>query len=521
MNILASRRLFGHIKSLIHFDHPYYAGLDSLKASKGIPDEASNEHWSFHGRGTFEGGVHRTLPNDTTKFGWRSWVTYSDDDYAYCTNAYSTFKLNSQGDYEIECFIQPVDATAGNIIRFMTGSNTAFAISRDSSGKIKLVASAWNLNATGSAVIGTNSWHHLRVRISNNTATLYADGASSLTASLTANTAINVTECRVGGFNGYIDEFVYRDALDATPAVPSSAYKGRLDIAAMGGFGTGKHGALKVTSGQSIAINAQAQSLNEGETGNTKIKVSSWSNATLGTPSEGDELMFLIQSRTASSPDDLTGKFAFRYITSINGTNITLDRPLDDDFPLTEARQNYYVRIFHIPHFTSVTIDEGGKLLGRLLGLCAFRCAGNVNVKGSICPASTSLSPKVDNVLLTHSDLPDRFIPSSGGGVMIFCGGTLSCTTGVIGRSPQAHAKANKFGRGGNGSGQQGGIIMGGNASNGTVANWKNYGPCVLIAANTIAIEGDSMSTGGLHATSSTGTGQYSGLLYMAGNFAS
>ena len=104
---------------------------------------------------------------------------------------------------------------------------------------------------------------------------------------------------------------------------------------------------------------------------------------------------------------------------------------------------------------------------------------------------------------------------------MIFCGGTLSCTTGVIGRSPQAHAKANKFGRGGNGSGQQGGIIMGGNASNGTVANWKNYGPCVLIAANTIAIEGDSMSTGGLHATSSTGTGQYSGLLYMAGNFAS
>ncbi len=494
--------------------------------NNGLRDEASNEFWSFYGNATLDGSCYNvySVPSGSAKFGWRAFRSMSTNDYTACSNSYGTFKLNSQGNYEIECFIQPVDSTAGNIVAFLAGNNPAFTISREASGKIKLTCSAWDLNASGALVIGSNSWHHIRVRISNNSAMLYVDGVSAITANLTANVSLNITECRIGGFNGYIDEFVYRDALDSTTDVPTSQYKAQLDISAMGGFGSGKHGALYIPAGQSVAVNAYSQGLYEGDTGNKKIKVWAWNNGSLGTPNTGDELMFLIQSRTSASADELTGKYAFRYITACDGTNITLDRPLDDDFSLTEARQNYYVRIYHIPHFTSVNIEEGGKLWGRLLGLGAFRCTGNVTVKGAICPNNNSLSAKVDNVLLTHADLPDRFIPSAGGGFMIFCGGTLSCSsTGIIGRRSELHAKANAYGRGGNGggsTGQQGGIMKGGNASDGTLPNWKNYGPCILIAANNISVDEPSISTGGLNGSSTSAPGQYSGLLYIAGNFA-
>lgn len=525
---MTSRRLFGHIKSLLHFDFPYYNGSDkSLMASAGVHDDASHEHWNFVGNATLNGGPYRnySIPSGAPKFGWRALVTYSASDYISCSNSYNTFTLKSQGTCELECFIQAVDSTAGNLISFLNGNNSVFTVSRDISGKIKLTASAWGLNAMGTAIIGTNSWHHIRVRITDNTAMLYVDGDLCLSTALTANITLTITECRIGGFNGFIDEFVYRDAADVTNSVPTSIYQGQLDILAMGGFGTGKHGALIVKAGQSRAINAYCQSILKCANGSSAITLgyTGWNNAALGTPGEGDEIMILVQARNENSPDELAGKYAFRYITSADGNNLTLDRPLDDDFLITEARQNYTLYVYHIPHFSSVTIEDGATLQGRFLGLCAFRCSGNVHISGVIAPANNTPHIKNDNVLLTPSDLPDRFIMSMGGGVMIFCGGTLTVSkSGIIGRTATNHANSAEYGRGGDGggsSGTKGGIMRGGNASDGTKPNWKNHGPCILIVAPSISADSDSISSGGLHGVGNSSPGQYAGLCYFAGNF--
>ena len=524
---MRSRRYFGHIKSLLHFDFPYYhTGTSSLKSSVGAWDDASPEFWEYNGKAKLDGSIGRdySVPSGSPKFGWKSLQTASSSDYIAGSNSAGTFALSPNSNSEIECFIQPVDATAGNIVAFMNGNTSVFSISRETSGKIRLTCSAWNLNALGSAEISTNSWHHLRIRITDNTAYLFVDGVQCLNAALTPGGYLNITECRIGGFNGYIDEFVFRDAIDSTNTVPSAAYKARLDISAMGGWGDGRHGTLNVKSGVKQRINAYT-SIASGKSGSSEITrtADGW-HSVIGTPGEGDELLILIQAKGADTPDELAGRYAFRHILSTSGNNIILDSPLDDDFSLTEALRDYRVYLIHIPNYSSVNIESGGQLLGQFQGLCAFRCTGNVTVSGCIAPYGNSAVLKKDNVLLTPESLPDRFIMSNGGGVMAFCGGKFKVNDGgIVGKTPEAHANSAGIGRGGKGGGNGdnilGGIMRGGYATDGTPPNWKNHGPIILIAANQICSEASYISGGGINGTGNSSPGQYSGLVYFAGTF--
>lgn len=516
-----NRRNFGHIKSLLHFNFPY-----TDITTPGLKDEASPEIWTAHGNVTTSGRYQPVKRSTSPKFGWR--CVYSPDSISWVsgTNNAGTFTLGGGLTSEFECFVKPDASSAGNIISFISGSTETLSISRTTAGTLNLSspASFWNINLTGTTTLTAGAWHHVKVRASGSNITLILNANQELSGTINTNN-LNVTECRIGGITGgYIDEFVFRDA-QSLDDVPQDPYNGQISIERIGGFGTGRHGTLTVPANTTKTINAYGTIASS--TNSKTFTVSSWIPGSLGLPQASDELMIYLLNRRYGAPQDLAGLYAFRLIASIDGNTFTLDRPITDEFNLVDALRDYTAYAVHVPHFQNVTIDKNGALLGQFRGLCVFRASGNVTVNGNIYAAPNSAPARTDSLTISHSDLPDRFLMSSGGGVMIFCGGTLSTSeTGLIG-----HASTQDFnhltGRGGKGGnspsneGQDGGIMAGGAAGNGALPSPLVHGPSIFVVAQNLTLTHRTMSNGGLNGTSGNNPtpGHYAGPMHISGRW--
>lgn len=146
------------VKCLLHFEELYR-------------DEISIETW----------------PQDTSsavplrlgviaKFGHKSLYPYQNS--LVGTNNSGIWNLNSNGNYEIEFFIYPTANECGNSMFSLWGNNSYLSLGFYGDGTIYFSKSGnWDYSSTnGTTVLAVNEWHHIILRISNQTAKVFIDG---------------------------------------------------------------------------------------------------------------------------------------------------------------------------------------------------------------------------------------------------------------------------------------------------------------------------------------------------------
>lgn len=407
---------------------------------------------------------------------------------------------NFDGTLCAEIWINIQSSTAGNILAVSNGGDEIFSLSLTASRNVKFSSNNWNISVTSENPITLNSWHHIRLAVSYNSVAVYADGVQIISTNGGAE-SFAFTMVRIGGANALYDEFILRDNIP-TFTVTSQPYNLALDITKMGGFGTGRDGELIIDSG-SISVNTcgHVTAVNS-----KNFTVASWLRATYKPARDinaGDEVMFLVLQKSNGS-DELCGLYAFRNIISIDGNKFTADAPVNEEFDMAEAMNNYLVYCYKILHFSKA--DISANLLTNHY-VAAFRCSGDINFTGGTKAHDGTVTARSDSHNLTHSDLPDRMIPSAGN-IIITCGGKFSAPEGARLGHEKAGTITHPAGYGGR-------VINGENCimipySPSSTA----YGFNILIAAKRLAIDKNALAYG------ARATNWYSGLCYLAGDLA-
>ncbi|MBQ6971825.1 MAG: hypothetical protein IJP86_05655 [Synergistaceae bacterium] len=424
-------------------------------------------------------------------------MTQSADDYVHASNT-GAFTVSGTDKFTLEIFADFLSSSAGNIISFMAGTSQALSITLEASRILKVSVPNWGITFTGADIPALSAWHHIRLTSNGADLSLWLDGALEGRANLTGTSQLQVTECRIGGCHALLDEFAFRDG-DAGAGVPFEPFRLSLDITKAGGFGTGRDGALNLTSANAFTVNTRGR---VKEASGVNMQVISWTAANyFKTVNPGDELMFLVTCRNDSFPStDLAGLYAFRDVVAVNDTYITVDRPITDEFDMTEALASYIVTAYKIPHLSSLSFTGQARFNWDVF---AVRSSGDVSWNGATYVEKHDL--RRDSIALSHSDLPDRMIPSAGN-ILIFCGGTFTAPEGArIG-----HTKAGSITRGpgiGGSTLWDNPIMVG--------AETLRYAECnILIAAKRLRIDQSALAYG------ATISSRYSGLCYLAGDFA-
>ena len=221
--------------SLLHFDFPYFA-----EKGDGCRDEIGFINWERTSGVKFCGSE---IPYDeqfAPKFGYRCMKTTDAATYLLGTGSTEIFNMSDAKKYIIEMFIYPKDD--GNILALYSGSNAAFVL-KIASSKLQTVQGSTTTTSTNNLTL--NQWQHIAVKINNSDISLFINGTESDSNAFTSIN--NISSVRLGGFNGYIDEFLFREN-ETDITVPAEPHKGILDINAMGGTGDSKHGSANYTS---------------------------------------------------------------------------------------------------------------------------------------------------------------------------------------------------------------------------------------------------------------------------------
>lgn len=97
-----SRRNFGTVKSLLHFDYPYFN-----EPNDGLDDEVGLLNWSKSSNNVKLAGTQIPYAlNAAPKFGYRCAYFTDASSYIQTNNTNGVFNLAPSGDYEFECFVK-------------------------------------------------------------------------------------------------------------------------------------------------------------------------------------------------------------------------------------------------------------------------------------------------------------------------------------------------------------------------------------------------------------------------------
>ncbi|MBQ7594089.1 MAG: C-type lectin domain-containing protein [Synergistaceae bacterium] len=226
-------RKFGTIKSLLHFDYPYFN-----EPNDGLGDEVSGETWTRIGNTKLAGNEIPYDVQGTPKFGYRCAYFPDVNSSIRGTNTSGIFNLSPSGSYEIEAFVKY--SGAGNI--FTIGD---LILSVNSSRQLTL------LSETSTTTLTANIWQHILLRLKKGTAKVFLDGVEILSASMTSS--VSPSTVTLGGFIGYMDEFCFKhSAGTGAPIVPTQPYSGKLNVNKVGGFGTGSDGDVTISANSQI-----------------------------------------------------------------------------------------------------------------------------------------------------------------------------------------------------------------------------------------------------------------------------
>lgn len=404
---MSIRKFQSNIKSLMHFDFPYYA-----EPNDGLRNEISSpEIWKRNGNVKFVG---EEAPNDeiilgTPKFGYRCPSFSGASDFLSCTNTQDIFTFSQSGSYEIEFFLRVTALNAGRVFAFKKHDDSySLALSLLNDGKFSI------LGVTSSAAISLNTWTHLLARFTNSKIFVYLNGTQIISCDFSGIANNECASFELGGFSGQVDEFILRHSLSSSVSVPSQPYQAHIKPEDLGGFGSSQYGSLTLAASCVLNSYAAVSSIS----GN-KISVGSWVNGKFGAPNVDDEVMIHATLAKGTSYTD-AGNFTFRKIAAISGNTITLDSALNDFAALVNS---YYLQIITVPNLANLTINEKviispKKYENNCGGLVAFRVADNFNLNGQIITSGQG-PIRNDNLQITHAGLIENFILNTGGGIFI------------------------------------------------------------------------------------------------------
>lgn len=447
------RRFSGGILSLLHFDFPYYG-----EPEDGLRDEASLEKWTRHGTVRLVG---TETPNDavvsgTPKFGYRCLQgTGNTNDYVSGTNITGQWNMDMSKVYEIECFVRVTSSAEGYVFMLVgEGGSSLLTLGKNTSNQLYLVGAA---SGTSSSMLTVNVWQHVLVRITGGHGYIFVDGTQVLDVTLSAGQVLGVAEVRLGGFAGQMDEFVFRN--DVTPGtVPEAPYQGAVDIQKVS-YIYGKDGTDLVAPTYGFIWNMYGRV----KSVQGRVITTEWRNNNV--PLLYSVVMLHVTEKQKTD-ESLLGCYAFRQIVGVNGTTLTLDRDVTEEFSLAQAVQGYVVQIVQYNAPKTLTVPTGAiwycpnyrtEGYGGIVILSSY---GDMTINGIV--TSTGYGPhRTDMQQFTNAGLIDRFIVGGGGGVFILCGGTLRC-----GAEARIGAQWSGSGKGGvpvrGGAGGHGGAGYGG-----------------------------------------------------------
>ena len=561
-----SKRNFGTIKSLLHFDYPYYN-----EPGDGLGDEVGLETWSKESNAAALYGSQIPKAGDCSpKFGYRCLYAYGA---VIGTNNTGIWNLNSSGEYEVEFFVfNRSNSNAGvrYLFRLYSETDVILTVALNASGYIEVRCPEWGITSavtTSETIVPavTGGWRHVLLRVSENTLKIYIEGTEALSQALTPDVTLSVNDARIG-YNSkssygkfYIDEFVFRhSAGSGAPVVPTEPYSGVLDISKVGGYaGVGERiieattidsdTALNQTGCIGVVTDSRTFSVCEWVSGYDSITAGSEVMVHISAPVNNVASGYSQYRKMPEVMDyPLVGMYAFAKVESIDGTNVVLERDITTgngyDFTLNaELLDTYVVQVISVPCYETFTLNgtitpaqyltpnkltyhlygdtnyivyDGNsypftRLEQRRGGIVALRTTGDCTINGSILTSGKG-PDRYDLHQMTHSKLVDRFLCSKGGGIFIACGGTFRA-----GSTARLGASWSGFGENGNGAAGYGGnggnvnpsATVSGSGGAGGVGGGGGGASCASTSSSAIAAGGAAGSTGGSATTGGGGGG--------------
>lgn len=450
-----SKRFFSDIKCLMHFDFPYVN-----EPNECLEEEVGIETVTRNG-GSFSSGLNDAIGNNDKKFGYRAFVC-SSGSYISISNNHDTFTLNPTKKYEAEAFIRLNSAPSeGAIYDIFRSDNLALTIG--SGLHVNVSIPIWNVDVSSEDGVLTSTsgtWHHIVLRIANSMVKVFIDSSMVVSSAIEGNTEHTTEDFRIGGFDGYMDEFVFRhSAGNSNPVIPTQPYSGTLNVNNIGGFGNGADGSVVINEECSINSVTEITGITNART----FTVGEWDEGTY-LPDVGREVMLFVWPNVKNSDYSLCGLYDFARIATLNDNEIELDRDINGDFTLDSSLlDDYYIKVYTVPNFSELTVNS---TINAKQGLALFRCEGDCTISGSILSMGSGPT-RYDLHQMTNAKIIDRFLIAGGGGVFIACGGTLYApSTARIGASWSGLGDEN--GNGACGYGGRGGYTNKINGASGT-----------------------------------------------------
>lgn len=419
-------------KCLLHFDYDYPESVAAAATSVGcggLRDETGLNAWGINGTCRMVGQEAPAVAMDgTPKFGWRCVHFAGANDYIHALNRSSgVWNLKAKGRYEIDFFMRPTSAVAGGVISLRSAAGDVLKLTMDSGYRLVLNCPEWNItNATSAHALTQNVFNFVTLRVAGGHAVVYADGREFLSADIGTDANLAVSEVRLGGYVGQMDEFRFvHSAGSGVPQIPSVPHGGAFDIHTIGGFGNGSYGDANMMQAGHVRINTYAPVTSIS---GSSLSIGPVKKGIYGDLSSGDEVMIHLSGKRGSVESEL-GFYAVRRIQSIFAGVVSLDRPIADEFTAAEAAANYRVQIVSIPNFKTLSVSANTTIVpllwdGSCGGLVAFKTQGQCTIDGKII--TESAGPRRTDAFnnLAHTDMAERFILT--GNVFIACGGTFS-----------------------------------------------------------------------------------------------
>lgn len=419
-----------YVKSLLHFDYGYPDSVAeasaTTEAAGGLRDEIGLEAWTRSGYVTFVGQeAPAVVVAGTPKFGWRCPQFGGTLDFVRCYNASGIWNLKPAGTYEISFFIRPTDALAGNIFALRDAASDLFLLTKNTSNQLIFQCAAWgDIYETSTAALTTNAFQYIRIRIFGKHLTVYVDGAEFISVDLTTDTRLAVSEVRLGGFPGQVDEFSFlHTAFSEAATIPTDPMPGFFDVNTVGGFGNGTFGDETLSVAGDMQINTYA-----GVTAmsSSAATLGTIHNGIYGTFVPGNEVMLHLSLKRGADESEL-GFYAVRRIARIVDNDVVFDTPIVDEFDAATAAGKYSVQMLTIPNYATLLVQLGTTVVPRKWdgvcgGIVALKTQDRCTVNGKIITIGTG-PQRTDGIALTHTDIAERFVNT--GNVFIACGSVM------------------------------------------------------------------------------------------------
>jgi hypothetical protein len=438
---MGQRFTYGSIKSLLHFNYPYWSTTTLYEPNYGLRDELNLTTWT---RYTTTPGTGYDKTNK--KFGWASTQFINTSEFIMGTMFDDIYNMNPNAKYEIEFFMRITTNQEQNIFKLAKSSVNRFVLKQLPDSRLNLSSSTWDFSLDGADLITTNIWNHILIRVNEGVVSFFINGILQGSVNVTTTNNLFVDELYLGEFIGNIDEYCFRhEVRNGDLVVPTVEYSGNVLSSELYGYGSATLGNY-TTSATTTIINSYATVTNFS-LGGSRIQINrdTQRNGVFGDFVIGDEIIIHVLRPLNTIYEDIF-KYCIRKVVSIEGNEIIVDREIDAvyDFPPTSTTLlNYVIQIIKVPCFQNLTINNSQGIIPLSYnvtnengGIIALKCSGTLSLGTSSYIGGTTSGglSRTDDKTFSHSDLINRgIINYSANWIFIMANIVSSTSTSYIG----------------------------------------------------------------------------------------